>query len=125
MLHKLSSRLMGWFDKAVACRTVLCMMPTSQSRVWPTPFCSLGLSYGQNVVVDPPPAESMGNQRGPPPMPRPGAQADGYTPACGIRWKPSGWVAYVYCLDCRQMYVTPPPVASVASQEGRLTASRF
>ena len=44
MLHMPSSPLIGWFDTAVACRSGLCVMPTSRSRVRRTQFCSLCLS---------------------------------------------------------------------------------
>ena len=55
MLRRLSSPLIVWFNTAVACRSDLCVMPSSQSRVRRTEFCSLCLSSGRVVVVDPPP----------------------------------------------------------------------
>ena len=55
MLRKSSSPLFGCFDTAVACCSDLCVMPTSQSQVRRTQFCSLHLSHGQVVVVDPSP----------------------------------------------------------------------
>ena len=58
-------------------------------------------------------------------MLRPEARADGHSPTCGIRWKPSGWVAYLKRPDCLYWYVTPPPDASVGNQVGRLIPSPF
>ena len=57
MLRKSSSPLIGWVDTAacVACRSDLCVMPTSRSRAPRIQLCSLCLSYGLVVVVDPPP----------------------------------------------------------------------
>ena len=82
MLRNSGSPLIGWFETAVAWRSALCVMPTSQSRVGGTQICSLCLFHGRVIVVDPPPAESMGNQVGLPPMPRGQTGADGHTPAC-------------------------------------------
>ena len=70
MLRNSGSPLIGWFDAAVACRSALCVMRTSRSRVRRTHICSLCLCHGRVIVVDPPPAESMGNQVGLPPVPR-------------------------------------------------------
>ena len=83
MLRKSGSPLIRWFDTAVACRSDLCLILTSQNRVRRTKICSLCLSHGRVIVVDPPPpAESMGNQVGLPPMPRPVTREDGHPPAC-------------------------------------------
>ena len=54
MLRKLSSPLTGWFDAAVACRSDVCVMPTSRSRLRRAQFYSLCLCHGWVVVVTPP-----------------------------------------------------------------------
>ena len=54
MLCKSSSPLIGWFDKAVACCSDLCAMPTPGSGLRRTQFCSLCLSHGRVVVADHP-----------------------------------------------------------------------
>ena len=61
MLRKLCSPLIGWFDTAVVCPSDLCVIPTSRGRVRRTRFCSLCLSHGCVVEVEPCPAESMRN----------------------------------------------------------------
>ena len=58
-------------------------------------------------------------------MPRGGTRTDGHTPACLIRWEPSGSVASLHCPGYHRLYVTPPPDASVGNQVGRLTSSFF
>ena len=54
MLRKSSSPLIGWFDTAAVCCSDLRIMPASRSRVRRTQFCSLCLSHGLVIVVDPP-----------------------------------------------------------------------
>ena len=46
-------------------------------------------------------------------------------PACCLCWEPSGLVAYLHCPHWHQLYVTPPPDASVGNEVGRLTPSLF
>ena len=70
ILRKSSSLLMWWSHTAVACRSDLCVMRPPEVE---THFCSLSLSHGRVVVVDPPPAECMANQVGAPPMQTPEA----------------------------------------------------
>ena len=53
MLRQSSRPLIRWCDTAVACRSDLCVMLTSQSRVRRTQLCSLCLFHGPALVVDP------------------------------------------------------------------------
>ena len=82
MLRKLSSFLIRWFHTAFACCSDLYVMPISRSQFRRLQFCSFCFSHGRVVMVDPPPAESLGEQVGPLPMPKSEAQADGHTSAC-------------------------------------------
>ena len=73
MLPKSSSPLIGRFDKTVACRSDLCAMPTSPSRVRRTHFCSLCLSHGRVIVGKLGGTALHAGTRAP---------LDGHTPAC-------------------------------------------
>ena len=73
MLRKSSSPLIG--ETALACRSDLRVTSGASSA----PSVSLMVKI---LWLTPPPAESIGNQGGPPLLPRSEAQADVHTPTC-------------------------------------------
>ena len=124
MLRKASNRLIEWFDTAVASRSDLGVMPTAQSRVLQTQFCSLCLLPCGVVVVDPPllsprkpgatasRAEIRGQSRQPHP--------------CLLNPVDSKWMGgLLHRPNCHLLSVTVPRDACVGNQVGRLTPSLF